>query len=89
MEIKVRYYSAPWCHPCKQFSPVVEEWCRENNYELVKIDIDVNPQAAKDAGVRGVPTVIMEVNGEDKCTIVGSTAKQALDNLFVACLPPR
>lgn len=89
MQTKIKYYSAPWCAPCKMFSPVVEAVCRENNYELIKIDIDAHPDVAKDAGVRGIPTVVMEVNGEIKATLVGSSTKNGFEAWLAGSLSPR
>lgn len=87
METKFIYYSAPWCQPCKQFSPIVESVCRENNYQLDKVDIDANPGVAKDAGVRGVPTVVMLVDGEVKATLVGSSTKHGFEAWLAGSLP--
>jgi thioredoxin 1 len=39
------------------------------NYQI--IDVDENPEAASKIGVRGVPTVIFEKNGEEVQRIVG------------------
>lgn len=89
MAIKIKYYSAPWCAPCKMFSPVVEAVCRENNYELEKVDIDADPQSAKDAGVRGVPTVVMENDGDVKATLVGSSTKNGFEAWLAGSLPAR
>jgi thiol-disulfide isomerase/thioredoxin len=88
MNIKIKYYSAPWCAPCKAFSPVVEEVCRENNIELIKIDIDENPQIAKDAGVRGIPTVVVEVDDAVKATLIGSSPKHGFEAWVAGCMSP-
>lgn len=54
-------FGATWCGPCKTFakktltdSRVVEAL---RDFELLKIDIDEDPAAARDFGVAGVPDI--------------------------------
>ncbi|MCP4354137.1 MAG: thioredoxin [Proteobacteria bacterium] len=56
---------APWCGPCKQFSPVFEQASTDNEkVDFVKINIDDNPETPSTLGVKGIPTVIMFKDGE-------------------------
>lgn len=47
-------YSASWCQPCKQLKKMLDE----NNIEYTTIDIDADPEVARAAGVRGIPTLV-------------------------------
>ena len=38
--MKLTYYSTFWCGPCKQFAPVVEQFCSDNGIEFVKLDLE-------------------------------------------------
>lgn len=50
-------YNATWCGPCKQLSPVLEAWVKEQNgtVELIKIDVDENPELAKAKQIESIP----------------------------------
>ena len=71
---------AEWCGPCRMVSPVVEEIAEENAEKLkvVKLNIDENPQTARDYGVMSIPTLMVFKNGEVAKRMVGAKGKQAL-----------
>ena len=49
---------APWCGPCKQIGPSLEEISDEmaDKITVAKINIDENPNTPTQFGVRGIPT---------------------------------
>jgi putative thioredoxin len=51
---------APWCEPCKQLSPLLEEIIKECNglASLAKINIDENKRLASQLRIQSIPTVI-------------------------------
>jgi|AntDeeMinimDraft_4_1070355.scaffolds.fasta_scaffold08834_2 thioredoxin 1 len=67
MVVKLLYFSAEWCGPCKTQSPIVDEV--KENYEesvnIVKIDIDDSPDIGTKYQVRSLPTVIVLTEDED------------------------
>lgn len=57
--MKIMHFTAEWCQPCKMMKPIIKQILQENeNIEYISIDIDENPETAKDYGVMGVPTFI-------------------------------
>ena len=66
---------APWCGPCKAFSPVFESIAKtvaEETEEqapgvrvikFVKLNIDENPAHADRFGIRSIPTIAVFRNG--------------------------
>jgi thioredoxin 1 len=72
---------APWCGPCKALAPTLDEIAKEYEGELdvVKIDIDESPTLAERFGVRGVPTLMMFKNGEEKSRVMGGMTRTRLD----------
>lgn len=58
---------AEWCSPCLMIAPVLEKVIPE--YEgsvlLAKIDADENMKLAGQYKLRGFPTIIMFINGEE------------------------
>ena len=68
---------AEWCGPCKQLGPVLEELSTEmaDVITIAKINIDENPTAPTQYGVRGIPTMIIFKDGEAFATKVGALPK--------------
>ncbi|MFB0875365.1 MAG: thioredoxin [Sphingobium sp.] len=71
---------AEWCGPCKMIGPALEEISEElaDKVTIAKINIDENPDAPGQYGVRGIPTMILFKNGEAAATKVGAAPKSAL-----------
>ncbi|MGE4323623.1 MAG: thioredoxin TrxA [Sphingobium sp.] len=71
---------AEWCGPCKMIGPALEEISEElgDRVTIAKINIDENPDAPGQYGVRGIPTMILFKNGEVSATKVGAAPKSAL-----------
>jgi thioredoxin len=71
---------AEWCVPCHMVSPVVEEIAREKGEGLrvAKLNVDDNPETARQFGVMSIPTLILFVGGEEKARVVGARGKDAI-----------
>ena len=71
---------AEWCGPCKQIGPILEEISDEKKdfINILKLNIDDNPQIPQKYGVRGIPTLMLFKGGKLIDTKVGSLPKSAL-----------
>jgi thioredoxin 1 len=71
---------AEWCGPCKQIAPALVEIAAEmeGKVTIAKVNIDENPTAPSQYGVRGIPTLILFKNGEVTATKVGALTKNKL-----------
>lgn len=75
---------AAWCGPCKALAPVLEEVAPNyaGKVKFVKLDVDSNPATPPKFGVRGIPTLILFVEGQVKATQVGSMNKADLSRFL-------
>src|SRR4029078_12651277 len=57
---------AEWCGPCHRLAPVLESAVDATGgaVELVKIDIEANPNIARRFGIQGIPNVKAFRDGE-------------------------
>lgn len=74
---------AEWCGPCKSIAPILDELSIErSDIEIVKVDVDKNPDIAKKYGIRSIPTMILFINGEPEATKIGAVSKSSLDGFL-------
>ena len=68
---------AEWCGPCKMIGPSLEEIANElgEQVTIAKLNIDENPDAPGQYGVRGIPTMILFKGGAPAATKVGAEPK--------------
>lgn len=71
---------APWCGPCHQITPVLEELSEEAGDAAVigKVNVDENPGTAANYGIRSIPTLLVFKDGEMVDKQVGVTDKATL-----------
>ncbi|MCU1591488.1 MAG: trxA [Frankiales bacterium] len=71
---------AEWCGPCKMVAPVLEEIAGEHGDKLqvVKLNIDENPNAARDYQIMSIPTMAVFSGGQMVKSIVGAKPKAAI-----------
>ncbi len=71
---------AEWCGPCKMVAPVLEEIAAENSdkIDVVKLNIDENPGAARDYQIMSIPTMAVFQGGKIVKQIVGAKPKAAI-----------
>lgn len=75
---------AEWCGPCKAIAPKLEEIATElsGKVQIVKINIDENPDTPSRFGVRGIPTLILFKDGSEVDQLVGNHPKDSIQNLI-------
>jgi len=67
---------AEWCSPCLVIAPILKQLIEEYNGELklakVEVDEDENMKLAGRYQVRGFPTVLLIINGEETARFSGA-----------------
>jgi thioredoxin 1 len=73
-------YWAEWCGPCRMVAPVLEEIAAEHGdkLEIVKLNIDENPEVAQRYGILQIPTLNVFKGGEVVKQVIGAKPKSAL-----------
>jgi thioredoxin 1 len=79
---------AEWCAPCRKVSPLLEEIAVEmaGKVDIVKVNIDENPQTARAYRIMSVPTLTIFVNGEPVKSVAGARPKGDLVRLIESAL---
>ncbi len=79
---------APWCSPCLILGPILEELTEEfgDKMQLVKLNVDENPQTAAKYGIQGIPTVIVFRDGQISAQLVGLQPKDAFKEKIEAAI---
>ncbi|WP_295813040.1 thioredoxin [uncultured Nitratireductor sp.] len=78
---------APWCGPCKQLTPIIENAVRAagGKVKLVKMNIDEHPAIAGQLGVQSIPAVFAFKDGQPVDGFMGalpeSQVKAFIDKL--------
>lgn len=73
-------FSAPWCGPCQQLAPILEDLSSEVSQEvsIVKVNIDQEADLANKFGIMSVPTLLFFKNGENVAQLAGFQTKETL-----------
>ena len=74
---------APWCGPCQMVLPIVEEIAAErSDIKVGKINVDENPELAKQFKVMSIPTLVVMEKGEVVKRAVGARSKDGILELL-------
>jgi thioredoxin 1 len=76
---------ASWCGPCRMLSPIVDKIANEKSSITVgKVNVDEQPELARQFGVMSIPTLIVFKNGKITQQSVGVRLKGAILKMIEA-----
>ena len=72
---------AEWCGPCRAVSPILDQIASEHadKIDVVKLNVDDNPETAMKYQVTSIPTMKIFRGGEVVKTVIGAKPKPALE----------
>ncbi|MDH3333082.1 MAG: thioredoxin TrxA [Gammaproteobacteria bacterium] len=75
---------AEWCGPCKMIAPLLDEVAGkyEDKLDVVKLNVDENPNVAQKFGIRSIPTLILFKDGAVQAQLMGAMPLRQLEEFL-------
>ncbi len=74
---------ASWCGPCRMVGPIVEEIAGERpDIKVGKINVDEQPELAREFQIMSIPTLIVIKDGAVTDKAIGFRPKQQILDMF-------
>ena len=75
---------AEWCGPCKMIAPLLDEVADkyEDKLDIVKLNVDENPNVAQKFGIRSIPTLILFKDGAVQAQLMGAMPMRQLEEFL-------
>lgn len=72
---------APWCGPCRMQAPILEQLdgeVDEDELRIYKMDVDENPNTARQFGIMSIPTLLFKKDGQVVKQVAGVHTKEQI-----------
>jgi len=76
-------FQADWCGPCRQMQPTVQ-LLEQNGYPVRRINIDKEPELARQYGVSSIPCFVAVVGGRERGHQVGASSYEQLKQMLAS-----
>ncbi len=75
------YFSAPWCGPCRQLGPTMDQVAR--NYPVIKINVDEDSFQVQQFKIKNIPTVLLvDDDGNVLSSKIGAHSAQIYIDMY-------
>jgi thioredoxin 1 len=71
---------APWCSPCRQLAPILDQVGINLQLPIHKVNVDQHPGLAQEWQIQGLPTVVVFNNGAEAGRVIGLYPRQQMQN---------
>lgn len=78
------HFWAPWSVPDRLLKPIIEAVANEytGRVKIGKVNVDKNPKLAQKFGIKGIPTIIVIMDGREQQRKVGATSKEQISRML-------
>lgn len=77
-------FFATWCGPCRAFAPTLDAVAQayEGRVDVVKVDVDAEPELARQFRVMSIPTLVLLENGQVREKRVGVQSRADVEAMI-------
>ena len=77
-------FFAEWCGPCKMMAPILDQLKSEvgERASIIKVDVDKNPDLAKEHGIISIPVLEFYKNGKLVDKALGYLSKEEIKDFL-------
>lgn len=81
--LRLLYFTATWCAPCRAFGPIVDRTMSQfSDVDFQKVDVDSSKDLSQRYSITSVPTLVFEKNGMPIARKSGAVSASELAKLI-------